>query len=335
MPPYGPPLAAPSDALGPAPRGDGGHGESGANPGDYRSLIRVSNQERHPATRGPRPGVRYMVGSALAFAGMSALVKLAAQRLPSQEIVAARAAIALVLSVALLRRAGVSPLLGRRRGLLLLRGLLGFGALSCVFYAVAHLPLAEATVLQYTHPVFTAGLAALLLGEALGPRWLGGTALSLLGVLLIARPGPLAGGDPGWGLDPFATAVALTGAFLSGCAYVTVRRLAREEHPLVIVLYFPLVTAPATLPGLLAHGLWPRGLEWLWLAGVGVLAQLGQVWLTRGLQLEPAARATALAYLQVVFAAALGAVVFGDVPGPLAVAGAALVLGGAWAAGRG
>jgi len=273
-----------------------------------------------------------MVGSAFAFAGMTALVKLAAERLPSQEIVAARAAISLVLSLALLRRAGVTPVLGHRRGLLLVRGVFGFAALSCVYYAVAHLPLAEATVLQYLHPVFTAGLAGVLLGEALGRRWLAGTLLSLAGVLLIARPGPL--GAAGWALDPLATGVAVAGAFASGCAYVTVRRLAREEHPLVIVLYFPLVTLPATLPGLVRSGVWPQGLEWLWLAGVGILAQLGQVWLTRGLQHEPAARATALAYLQVVFAAVLGAALFAEIPGPLAVAGAALVLIGAFVAGR-
>jgi drug/metabolite transporter (DMT)-like permease len=273
-----------------------------------------------------------MVGSALAFAAMTAFVKLAAERLPSQEIVAARAAISLGLSLALLRRAGVTPLFGRRRGLLLLRGLFGFAGLSCVFYAVAHLPLAEATVLQYLHPVFTAGLAALFLRETVGAGWVGGTVLALLGVTLVARPGPL--GSDGWGLDPFATGVAVAGAFFSGCAYVTVRRLAREEHPLVIVLYFPLVTLPATLPALARAGVWPQGAEWLWLAGVGVLAQLGQVWLTRGLQHEPAGRATALAYLQVVFAAGLGVAVFGDVPGPLAVGGGALVLCGALLAGR-
>lgn len=279
----------------------------------------------------PRPGVLYMLASALAFAGMTAFVKLAAQRLPSQEVVAARAAISLVLSLAWLRQAGVSPL-GRRRGLLLLRGVFGFAGLSCVYYAVAHLPLAEATVLQYLHPVFTAGLAALVLHEALGRRWLAGTLVSLAGVALVARPGPL--GGAGWGLDPFATGVAVAGAFLSGCAYVTVRRLAREEHPLVIVLYFPMVTLPATLPGLLRDGVWPRGPEWGWLAGVGVLAQLGQVWLTRGLQHEPAARATALAYLQVVFAAVLGFAVFGDVPGPLVALGAVAVLAGALLASR-
>lgn len=286
--------------------------------------------------RGPSPGVRYMLGSALAFAAMTAFVKLAAERLPSQEIVAVRAAISLGLSVAWLRGAGVRPILGRRRGLLLLRGVFGFSGLSCVFYAVAHLPLAEATVLQYLHPVFTAGLAALVLREALGRRWLAGTLLALLGVVLVARPGPLAGaGGPGdWALDPFATAVGVAGAFFSACAYVTVRRLSREEHPLVIVLYFPMVAFPATLPALFTQGVWPRGLEWLWLAGVGVLAQLGQVWLTRGLQHEPAARATALAYTQVAFAAGLGALVFGDVPGTLAVAGACLVLGGGFLARR-
>ena len=68
------------------------------------------------------PGVRFMVLSALAFSVMSVLVKAAGERLPSQEIVLARALVSLGLSWLLLRRAGVRTL-GSRRGLLLLRGL--------------------------------------------------------------------------------------------------------------------------------------------------------------------------------------------------------------------
>ena len=275
-----------------------------------------------------------MVASALAFSVMTVCVKLAGERLPSQEIVLARALISLVLSIGLLRRAGV-PLWGTRRPLLVLRGLFGFAGLSCVFYSVTHLPLAEATVLQYLHPLFTAGLAALILGEAIGRGVALGTALSLLGVVLVMQPAGLFGGaEAADGLDPFGVGVAILGAFFSACAYVCVRRLSQSEHPLVIVLYFPLVTVPATLPSVAGRFVWPEGFDWLWLLGVGVFAQLGQVALTRGMQLEPAGRATALSYLQVVFAASWGVLFFSEWPGSGAILGAALVLAGAFAAGR-
>ncbi len=270
--------------------------------------------------------------SALAFSTMTVFVKWAGARLPSQEIVLARALVSLVLSYALLRRAGTASL-GRRRGLLLLRGVFGFAGLSCVFYAVTRLPLAEATVIQYMHPVFTAGLAALFLGERVGRSLALSIALSLVGVALVTRPAFLFGGAAG--LEPLAVTVALGGAAFSACAYVTVRKLAATEDPLVIVLYFPLVTVPATLPTVLPDLVWPTGPEWLALLGVGVFAQLGQVWLTKGMRHEPAGRATALAYLQVVFAAGWGAAVFGEVPDALTVVGGLLVLGGTALAARG
>jgi drug/metabolite transporter (DMT)-like permease len=93
------------------------------------------------------PGARFMLLSAFAFSVMSVLVKWAGQRLPSQEIVVARAAVSLVLSWLMLRRAGVD-LWGHARGWLLLRGVFGFLGLSCVFYSLTHLPIAEATVIQ-------------------------------------------------------------------------------------------------------------------------------------------------------------------------------------------
>jgi len=274
-----------------------------------------------------RPGVRFMLLSALAFSGMVVCVKQAAVRLPTAEIVLARALISVALSAIGLARAGVPPL-GQRRGLLLLRGLFGFAGLHCVFYAVAHLPLAEATVLQYLHPIFTALLAWWVLGEAVGRGVAVGVALSLAGVAFVAGPAARAP------LDPLAVGVAVAGALFSACAYVCVRRLSQSEHPLVIVLYFPMVTVPATLPRVLAHPVWPVGTEWLWLLGVGLGAQVGQVALTRGMRHEPAARATALSYLQVVFAALWGAAFFGELPGPATLVGAGLILAGSFAAGR-
>ena len=271
-----------------------------------------------------RQGAWLMVQSALAFSVMTVFVKLAGERLPSQELVVARAIISLVLSYALLRRAQVSPW-GHDKLWLWIRGGLGFAGLSCVYGAVTHLPLAEATVLQYLHPAFTALLAGLVLGETLSRRLILATGVSLIGVLLVARPEFLFG-DQATPLDPFWVAVAIGGALCSASAYVVVRRLSRSEDPLVIVFYFPLVTVPAALPTLIPNFVWPEGVEWLLLLGIGITTQIGQVSLTRGLTILPASRGTSLSYLQVVFAAAWGVLIFHEKPSAWTLAGGTLVI---------
>ena len=265
-----------------------------------------------------------MAYGAFWFSLMSLLVKLAGQRLPSMEIVLARALITLGLSWVLVRRARVS-LIGRHPRMLALRGLLGAVALACFYFSLVHLPLAEATVIQYTNPIFTAVLAGLVLGERLGWRQAACVASSLLGVLLIARPGFLAGQTEG--LDPTHVWIALAGALCSASAYVTVRKMGTAEHPLVIVFYFPLVTVPLVLPFVIPVWTWPTAWEWLVLAGIGVTTQIAQVYMTRGLQLEPAGRATAVGYLQIVFAAVWGALLFAELPDAWSVAGAVIILG--------
>ena len=274
-------------------------------------------------------GALMMMLSALAFSVMTVLVKLAGERLPSQELVVARAIVSLVLSWSLLRRAGISPW-GRNRRWLWIRGGLGFAGLSCVYGAVTHLPLAEATILQYLHPALTAIFAGIFLGEVISRRVVAATIASLAGVVLVARPSLLFGGVAA-PLDPFWVAVAMGGAAFSAAAYVVVRKLSQSgEDPLVIVFYFPLVTVPAALPTMLPNFVWPEGIEWLLLLGIGVATQIGQVSLTRGLAVLPAAQGTALSYLQVAFAIVWGALVFGEIPDALALTGGAMVVGSAF-----
>jgi len=271
----------------------------------------------------PSVGLRYMAYGAFWFSLMSLLVKVAGQRMPSQQVVLVRGVITLVLSYALVRRAGVSPW-GKNRKLLLTRGAFGFVALSLFYFSLVHLPLADASVIQYTNPVWVALLAALLLRERTGP----GEALVLLaclgGVVLITRPSFLFGGDAR--LPPTLVALALFGAFCSACAYVTIRRLT-DEHPMVIVLYLPMVTVVGTIPLIGRTAVWPTPLEWAVLAGVGVTTQIAQVYMTRGLQLEPAGRATAVGYLQIVFAGVWGALFFAEYPDRWSLTGAALIIG--------
>ncbi len=268
-------------------------------------------------------GVMYMVLSAFAFSAMAMLVKLVSVRIPTGEIVLVRAVVTLAISYVMVRRAKLSPW-GNSRGKLALRGLLGFAALACYYIALARLPLADATTLHFTQPLVTSMLAWWLLGETVG--WAAAFAIScgLAGVLLVVHPGvPLDNGA-----DAVGVVIALASATFSSFAYVTVRKLAKTEHALVIVFYFPLIATPLAIPWAAANFVWPSATDWLLLVGIGVMTQLGQVFLTMGLMIERAGRATSVGYVQICFAVIWQLVIFGQMPGLGTLLGAALIIGG-------
>jgi drug/metabolite transporter (DMT)-like permease len=279
-----------------------------------------------PAASSPRipAGIRYMAAAAFFFSVMSLLVKATGQRLPVQEVVLARSSVGAAICWYSLRRRGI-PLWGEQKGLLLTRGILGYAALSCFFYALVHLPLAEATVIQYTNPVFTALLAAAFLSEHIRPRDIVLALVSLSGVALMARPAFLFGGLEER-LDPVAVGVAVLGAVLSAAAYVTVRRLSRTEDPVVIVFYFALIATAGSMPLTAMDAVLPTRWEWLALLAIGVVTQVAQVFMTNGLRTERAGRAMAVGYMQIVFASLWGLLFFAEFPDGWAVAGALVIL---------
>ncbi|AKF04744.1 DMT family transporter [Sandaracinus amylolyticus] len=266
------------------------------------------------------PGIRAMLLSALAFSVMSALVKLAGERLSSVQITMVRGIVTLALSWWAVKRAGISPW-GNDRKWLVVRGLLGFVGLHCYYFAVTRLPLADATVIQLTNPLMVAVAAAIFLHEPLRRSDLAGIALGLGGVVLVSRPTFLFGGEER-ALDPIALGVAVLGAIVAASVYVVVRKLRATEHPLVVVLQFPMLTVPLTLPLVIPVWQWPTPFEWLVLLGVGVFTQIGQVKMTEALHLEPAARATAVSYVQILFAVIFGVVLFRETPTAWTLAGA-------------
>ncbi|TKB47995.1 DMT family transporter [Ferrimonas sediminicola] len=264
--------------------------------------------------------------SALGFALMSACVKLASARgVPVLEIVAARALVSVLLSYLDIRRKGIAPL-GHNKPLLLARGATGALALICVYYAVTTLPLAEATLLQYLHPVFTALLAFHFLGERIHRFTLICIALSLTGLATMMVPVWSSTDTP---LPLLSLTAGLAGAGGSAIAYILVKTLSKTEDSSVIILYFPMLALPLSLL-LLGDDLVipePETLGLLLL--VGVFTQVGQVGLTKALQGEVANRVVAYSYVQVLFSLALGWLVFAELPSLWTLAGGGLILSGA------
>ncbi|MCV6587706.1 MAG: DMT family transporter [Marinobacterium sp.] len=271
--------------------------------------------------------VRYMLLSALGFALMAACVKMVgAYGIPVLEIVAARALVSLALSYIDVRRKRIS-IWGENHLLLFARGMVGALALICVYYSVTTLPLAEATVLQYTYPAFTALIAWLFLQESVQRATLACIALSLIGVLVMVQPGSLM--EAGAELPLFSVAAALLGALGSAIAYVLVRRLSQSEDASVIIFYFPLIALPVSLLLLGSDFVIPSGQAIFLLLLVGIFTQVGQIGLTKAMAAEKAGKVSAYAYVQVIFSALLGLVLFSELPTVWTLLGGALIIGGA------
>ena len=285
----------------------------------------VHSGETNVRARWLTPGMRYMAAGAFFFSVMSLLVKHAGQDLPSQELVLARSIVTATLSAWAIRRARVSPW-GTQRKMLVFRGIAGFLALACFYHTLTNLPIADATVIQYTNPVYAGLLAVPLLGEKLRRREVLSVLASIVGVLLVTQPGFLFGGSP-HALPGMSVAIGLTGAMCSAAAYITVRKLGATEHPAVIVGYFSLVSIVGSIPLALPHWIWPTPMQWLVLLGIGVSTQLGQMAITHGLRLERAGTATATAYLQIVFAAMWGVLFFAEIPDAGTVVGSLVIIG--------
>lgn len=268
----------------------------------------------------------YMILSALGFALMAACVKsVSTYGIPVLEIVAARAIVSGLISYADIKRKNISPW-GNNKPLLIARGAVGAVALFFVYYAVTSLPLAEATILQYLHPVFTALLALIFLKEIIQRSTITCIALSLLGLLVMVAPNVQGEVNTySW----LSVGAGILGAFGSAVAYVIVKKLTTTEDSSVIVFYFPFVSLPIAvvllgsdfvMPSLPALGL---------LILVGIFTQVGQVGLTKALHCADASKATAYSYVQVLFSVLIGWVVFNEASSITTLLGGGFIVLGA------
>ncbi len=277
------------------------------------------------------PGMRYMLLGTFLFSIGSLFIKIAGERIPTMEILFVRGVVGIGFCWFIVRRAGVG-MFGSRRMLLAARGIVGFIALFAEFYAIVHLPLADAIAILFSHPVVVAILAWVVLGERLNTKSMMAVFTSLVGVTVVCRPSFIFGGA-GSNLDPLALTVALVGVGFISVAIVTVRTLAKTEHPAVVMFYPPLIITLAS-PFFASGWVFPTLVEWAMLLCVAIFMNAGQYFMTRGYAIESAARISAVTCLEIVFAAIWGASFLGEIPDSWTIAGAVLIIGGTLAIGR-
>jgi len=235
---------------------------------------------------------------------MNLLVKMLPD-IPAMEIILFRSCISFVICVVGLRLQNVKGM-GTNKPVLFLRGLFGGTALFMFFTTIQHIPLASAITLHYLAPIFTAVIAWVILGERLVPlQWLF-FLLSFIGVAMVK------GFDERVEQIYFITGIA--SAIFSGCAYNCIRKLKTSEHPLMVILYFPLVTIPVGLLYCVFYE-WktPIGWDWWYLFLIGILTQIAQLYMTKAYQLEEAARVASVSYIGIIYALGFGFIFFDEV----------------------
>ena len=212
------------------------------------------------------PGLTYMTLSAASFCLMTVFVKLAGNTLSTIQIVFFRGAFTLIVTAIFIFREKIYPF-GNHKKLLTARGITGTVALFLVYESIKRFPLSEATVIQYLFPIFTALVAAFMISEPLNKKIFGAIIVGLFGIYTVLGFPFLVKETI---INLYSVGIAITGSFLTGVAYVLVRQSTKvNEHPLVVMFYFPLFTVPICFPLLPSNWVAPSLEEWGFLLLVG------------------------------------------------------------------
>jgi len=279
-----------------------------------------------PAVHAPKQrvllGIALRVGAMAALACLSALVKWTGARgVPVFEIIFFRNFFAFVpLGLYIWRTTGFEVLRTKRPLGHMLRATAGMVGMVCGFSALQHLPLTEATALQFTSPLFMTALSALILAEPVGRHRWGAVLVGFVGVLIMARP------IPGQ-MNVLGVSLGMASALCVAGAMVAIRQISDTERGPTIVFYF---TLGATLMGLVGsafHFVIPDPLTLAMLVLAGLVGGVGQMLLTEALRNAPLGIIAPFDYTQLIWATLFGLVIWGELPHPLTLVGAVIVAG--------
>ena len=262
-------------------------------------------------------GCLLMVLGTLLFAAMHTAIRYATQHLSGFEVAFFRNLFGLMVIAPLLMRYGPALFHTQKLGLHLLRAVINAVSMVCFFIGLSMTPIARATALAFTAPLFTALFSALFLGEVF--RWRRWTAIfvGFVGALVILRPGLQA-------VDTGALLV-LFSSLLWSVAMIDIKVLGRTESSRTIAAYVTVLLTPLTLvPALFVWETPSPGL-WGWLIFIGVIGTIGQFVITEAIKLADMTVLMPFDFLKLVWAAFLGMIFFAEVPDALTWIGAAIV----------
>ena len=273
-------------------------------------------------------GMLLMAASSLVFSAMSLLVPFTSS-INTAIVTAARftTGIVVIVCLGLFGRANIKPV---NKPWLVGRGIFGAASVYLMYFGMVKLGLGMGTILSYTYPVFAALLAPFVIREKLHPDVFVAVAVSFVGIWLVVNPLGAAASAPAGATaashQGLYQLLALLGGLLSAVAVVAIRKLQATDSPYMIYLaqcvFGMIIIGYPTATSSFSFAL-PL---WLVLAGIGILATVAQVMMTRAYRDVPATEGSLLAFMVPVINSILGIAVFGEKMQPLTIAGALVVL---------
>ena len=267
-------------------------------------------------------GAAFLLGSAAAFAVTAALVKAAGDAgISSFQTVLVRAVIGLMIIAPLLWRRRIAPWRTSHLGLHMSRAVTGGSAIMIGFYAFTVIPLADATAIGFTIPLFVTVLAVFVLGEQVGWRRWSATAVGFIGVVIIVQPGSS-------GFDPISLIVLIQASFIAFSVVIVKRFPARESQ--LSMMFFTFASS-GLFSSWFAIDRWvmPNLHQGLLLLGVAAAGIAAQAMVLRAYRLGEASFIAPLSYVRVIFAGILGAVWFAEYPDVWVWVGSAVIVAAA------
>jgi drug/metabolite transporter (DMT)-like permease len=260
-----------------------------------------------------------MIASACFFGLMAIAIRYASRQQHPFEIAFFRSLFGALFALPLVFVSGREILITDKIGFYVARCVIGMLGMMAGFWAIVHLPLAQAIALSYSSPLFVTIGAVLFLGEIVRLRRWSAVAAGFIGVLVIVRPGA----------DSMAAGalIAVMAAALSGMTTVSIKFLSRSEPPDRIVLLTTLLWVPLSLPGALTVWKWPDAATWPWLVLSGLLGTSGHYFWTRALRLADASLLAPFSYVQLLIVTALAWLLFGETLDGYTATGAAIIIG--------
>lgn len=247
----------------------------------------------------------FMMVSTVFFGLMAITIRMASAQLHAFEIAFFRNLFGLIAALPILYRYGFSILRTQKLGLYGMRCVIGIISMLASFWALVHLPLAQAIALSYSTPLFVTIGAVFVLGEVVRARRWTAVCIGFIGVLVILQPG-----TEGFSAGAL---IALLAAVLSAAVAISIKFLTRTESADAIVLYTTLIWVPLSLLPALWVWEWPLPSIWPWLALSGFLGTAGHMFWTRAIRMADASMIAPISYLQLPFVATLAFVLFGEV----------------------
>jgi drug/metabolite transporter (DMT)-like permease len=258
-------------------------------------------------------GILLIILSAFGFAMMSAFVKLSGD-LPSIQKAFFRNIVSFIISLGMIIYHNES-FFGKKENqkLLIMRSTLGTLGVILNFYAIDHLILSDANMLNKLSPFFVILFCAIFLKEKLQIMHIAIITVGFLGSLLIIKPA--------FNVDILPYIIGLLSAIFAGAAYTCVRAIGNREKHYTIVFYFSFFSVVTIFPFMIASYTPITWLQFTYLILAGVFATIGQFGITLAYKYAPAREISIFDYSNIIFSAIISMVIFNQLPDLLSFLG--------------